>query len=152
MNRPILMRMIKPNEGRDVALNSRARDRILAVGVGLELAAMVDIFVVRRAQRPVGGTLITTGCALLMTYFLLRAFAQATYSQISRLPFVLSIIAAGSCGGIALIELVFTVFRAGSSSTRSFFVGAVVVVLGASVLLVLLADSLLERRSRATRP
>ncbi len=134
-----------------MASNSSFRDKALLIGLVLECAAMADIFLVRRGQRPVGGSLIVLGAMLLTTYFILRAFAQANYLSASIVPMLLSVIGGVLCAAIALIQLVFTVLAAGSPTTRRFFLGAVMAAIVALILLDLLADSLLQSRSRSTR-
>gem|GEM_PF-4146856 len=133
-----------------IAFPFRVRDRILALGLALEVAALLDIFLVRWAQRPLGGLLLTAGAALITIHLALRALAQSRRAGSSWWMYR-SITAGALCGAITLIQLLFTLIAAGSPTLRSFFLGPAMIVLVGLILALLMADSFSESRSTGRR-
>ena len=128
---------------------------LVAVGLGLETAALLDIFLVRIALRPVGGLLMVAGCRALMAVFLLEWLRKRTIHT-HRLSAVLSPLAAIALGAMAVIQLAFTTLAVGPRSIRGLFTGAVMAILIGLVLIIFLLDSFIspggDKKANRQRP
>jgi len=139
--------LIAPRNRDDYAHSSRWGDRLLVTGLGIEAAALLDILVVRRAQRSIGGILIIVGCFSLMGYFLLR-FARDLRVRQGVGAVALSLRGAAFFAALIPIQISFNVVRLGAQAIKDVFTGLVTGSLIVLLIVVVLLDSFVDHKDR----
>lgn len=129
----------------DYVANLRLSGRFVALGLGFEAAALIDIFVIRRDLRLVGGGLIVAGCLSLTTAFVMDWLGRKAGGA-SMVATARPLIGAVAFAAMALLQLAFTVLSLGPEDIRKLLTGPVMAALVVAVVAVLFVDAFLPHQ------